>query len=90
MGLKAALTALLLAVPLGLAHPGHDEKVYQHRAMPLERKSLAHCNKRLNEPEFVKRTVDAHVAEIARIRRHRGIEHSTYDAKPSVFRHEAS
>jgi hypothetical protein len=78
MGLKHSLATLLLAsVPLGLAHPG-DEKVYQHRARPLEQRSLDHCDKHFSEAEFVKRTVDIHSAEFERLRRAAGFEDVKY------------
>jgi len=73
MTLKNLLTSLLLAAP-ALAHPGHKEKVYAHSALPLERKSLAHCSAQLNEPAFVKRTVEIHGRELARLKRALGIE----------------
>lgn len=70
MGLKSSLAALMLAVPLGLAHPGH-EKVYQH---PLEVRTLDHCKRDFAKPEFVKRTVEIHGSELSRLRRSLGIE----------------
>ena len=78
MGLKSTLAALLLAVPTGLAHPGHEEKIYQHNALPLERKSLAHCEKHFKEEEFARRTVERHTAEFSRLRRAIGIEDEPY------------
>lgn len=73
MALKNLLAGLLLAAPLALAHPA-GEKVYAHRALPLERKSLNHCQKRFSEPEFIKRTVESHGRELTRLRRKRGLE----------------
>lgn len=72
MTLKTLLTSALLAAP-ALAHPGHKEKVYAHAALPLERKSLAHCKTKFQEPEFVKRTVEIHASEFHRLRRKRGL-----------------
>jgi hypothetical protein len=83
MGLKNCIATLLLAVPLGLAHPGHEEKVYQHNALPLERKSLAHCDKEFNHPEFIKRTVEVHGEELLRLRRALGIE------EPEAYGHQS-
>lgn len=74
MALKNFLASLLLAAPVALAHPGHKEEVYAHRALPLERKSLAHCSAEFSEPEFVKRTVEIHGRELARLKRSLGIE----------------
>ncbi|KAK3296683.1 Intradiol ring-cleavage dioxygenase [Chaetomium fimeti] len=73
MTLKTFLASLLLAAP-ALAHPGHHEKVYAHSALPLERKSLAHCSAQFNEPEFVKRTVQIHGQELARLKRSLGLD----------------
>lgn len=73
MGLKSTLAALMLAVPLGLAHPG-PEKVYQHNAVPLEARSLNHCKRHFEKEEFMKRTVEIHGAELSRLRRAAGLE----------------
>lgn len=73
MALKSFLTGLLLAAPLALAHPGKEE-VYAHAALPLERKSLSHCEKEFSEPEFIKRTVEIHGRELERLRRQLGIQ----------------
>jgi hypothetical protein len=73
MALKHWLAGLLLAAPFAAAHPG-KEKVYAHAALPLERKSLAHCEKEFSHPEFVKKTVEIHGRELARLRRALGIE----------------
>ncbi|KAK4247911.1 Intradiol ring-cleavage dioxygenase [Corynascus novoguineensis] len=80
MTLKNLLTSALLAAP-ALAHPGHKEKVYAHAALPLERKSLAHCKTKFQEPEFVKRTVEIHASEFHRLRRKRGL---TAEERPKV------
>lgn len=72
MALKTFLTSLLLASPLALAHPGHREKVYAHSAQPLERKSLRHCEREFNDPEFIKRTAEGYGRELARVRRSLG------------------
>jgi hypothetical protein len=73
MTLKNFLASLLLAAP-ALAHPGHHEEVHAHAALPLERKSLAHCSAEFNKPEFIQRTVEIHGEELARLRRSLGIE----------------
>lgn len=73
MALRYWLASLLLAAPLALAHPG-KEKVYAHAALPLERKSLAHCEKEFSHPEFVKKTVEIHGRELTRLRRALGKE----------------
>ncbi|KAK3358805.1 Intradiol ring-cleavage dioxygenase [Lasiosphaeria hispida] len=74
MGFKSLLSSALLAAPLALAHPGHREDVYQHSALPLERKSLDHCSKEFQEPEFLKRHVEIHAGEFARLRRDLGLD----------------
>lgn len=73
MTLKSIIASLLLAAPLALAHPG-KEKVYAHAALPLERKSLGHCEKEFNSPEFIKKTVEIHGRELQRLRRELGLE----------------
>ena len=65
------LSSALLAAPLVLAHPGHREEVPAH---PLERRDLKHCARQLNDPELVRRTVEAHGNEYARLRRDLGLE----------------
>ncbi|KAL2170377.1 hypothetical protein VTG60DRAFT_4963 [Thermothelomyces hinnuleus] len=80
MTLKQLLTSALLAAP-ALAHPAHKEKAYAHAALPLERKSLAHCAAKFNEPEFVKRTVEHHGRELHRLKRARGIP---VEEKPKI------
>jgi len=76
MGLSNALTYLLLAIPLGLAHPpGMEEKVYLHSAQPLYRRSLSHCQSTFEEPEFVKRTIARRQSEVYRLKKERGLEH---------------
>jgi hypothetical protein len=80
MALKTFLSSLLLAAPLVLAHPGHEEHVYAHSALPLERKSLAHCKREFEAPEFIKRTVEIHGEELARLRRQLGIVEKYADA----------
>ncbi|KAK4646772.1 hypothetical protein QC761_214180 [Podospora bellae-mahoneyi] len=80
MALKSLLSSLLLA-PLALAHPGHKEAVHAHRALPLERRSLDHCSKEFNSPEFIQRTVEINGAEIKRLRRALGYE---VDEKPKI------
>lgn len=74
MTLKTLLASLLLAAPLAVAHPGHNEALASHAALPLQRRSLAHCQKEFSHPEFVKRTVEAHGQELARLRRSLGLE----------------
>lgn len=73
MGLKNILSSVLLAAPLALAHPGKEE-VWQHAAVPMERRSLDHCSKEFNDPEFIRRTVESHGREYMRLRREVGIE----------------
>ena len=73
MALKNFFSSILLAAPLVLAHPGKED-VYAHAALPLERKSLSHCDKEFNHPEFIKKTVEIHGRELARLRRSLGIE----------------
>ncbi|KAK4121217.1 Intradiol ring-cleavage dioxygenase-like protein [Parathielavia appendiculata] len=72
MTLRTFLASLLLAAST-FAHPGHEE-VYAHAALPLERKSLDHCSAEFNNPEFIKRTVEIHGRELARLRRSLGLE----------------
>jgi len=79
MGLKNLLSSVLLAAPLAFAHPGKEEVVTAHAANPLERKSLNHCAREFNDPEFIKRTVESHGKEFMRLRREVGLESgSTY------------
>jgi len=73
MGLKQLLSSVLLVAPLALAHPGHKEEIFHHAANPLERKSLDHCSREFAEPEFIKRTVEIHGEEYARLRRQLGL-----------------
>ncbi|KAK4222676.1 Intradiol ring-cleavage dioxygenase [Podospora fimiseda] len=73
-----SILSILLAAPLALAHPGKEE-VHAHRAQPLERMSLDHCNPVFNSPEFQKRTAEAYGEELARVRRSLG-----YDVKPKI------
>jgi hypothetical protein len=70
MSLKASIAALALGASMGWAHPGH-EKVYQHAP---EVRSLDHCSRSFKEPEFIKRTVEIHGEELARLRRAAGLE----------------
>ncbi|KAK3933874.1 Intradiol ring-cleavage dioxygenase [Diplogelasinospora grovesii] len=79
MGFK---TLLLLAAPLALAHPGHREEVYHH---PLERRDLNHCEKSFSEPEFIKRTVEIHGREFARLRRELGLETEAPKLRPRDY-----
>ncbi|KAK4216883.1 Intradiol ring-cleavage dioxygenase [Rhypophila decipiens] len=74
MAIKNLVSSLLLAGSMVSAHPGHVEKVYQHSALPLERKSLSHCEQQFNDPEFVKRNVEFHAGEFARLRREAGYD----------------
>jgi len=74
MAIKNLVSSLLLAGSLVHGHPGHKEEVYSHAALPLERKSLDHCSQQLNDAEFVKRTVEFHGAEYARLRREAGYD----------------
>ncbi|KAL2129752.1 hypothetical protein VTI74DRAFT_7342 [Chaetomium olivicolor] len=74
MALKILLANLILAARLTVAHPGNKEEVAAHAALPLERKSLAHCEKEFSHPEFLKKTVEIHGRELARLRRSLGLE----------------
>jgi hypothetical protein len=71
MVLKASFTRLLLAVSAAWAHPGGHEKIYEG---PMEVRSLDHCSRDFAEPEFVKKTVEIHGEEYARLRRALGLE----------------
>jgi len=80
MTLKASLAALVISASLSWAHPGH-EKVYQHAP---EVRSLGQCDKAFSHPEFVKRTVEIHGEELARLRRAIGLEdEKRYDSSSS-------
>ncbi len=68
--LNNSLASLLLLAPLVLGHPGPEEHVNQ----PLESRNLDHCQRDFSEPEFVKRTIQIHGAEYARLRRSLGLE----------------
>lgn len=72
MELKTALH-LLLAAPLALAHP-HGTAEPLHNAKPLPR-GLGHCGARFEETNLSKRTADRHMAEVANLKRERGLEH---------------
>lgn len=71
MGLKSLLSSALLAAPLAFAHPGHHEEAPSH---PLEARDLNHCARAFNDPDLVKRTVEFHGNEYARLRRSLGLE----------------
>ena len=71
MGLKSFLSSALLAAPLVFAHPGHREEAPAH---PLEARDLQHCAREFNDPDLVKRTVEFHGNEMARLRRSIGLE----------------
>ena len=72
MELKNALK-LLLAAPLALAHPqGASEPL--HNAMPRPR-GLGHCNAHFEATNLSKRTAERHMAEVANLKRERGLEH---------------
>lgn len=70
MTLKNLFASALLAAAPAFAHPGHKDVVPQG---PLYRRNLDHCAWKFEEPEFVKRTVEVHGAEIARLRQRLGI-----------------
>lgn len=72
MELKTAL-CLLLAAPLALAHP-HGGPEPLHNARPRPR-GLNHCGARFEETNLSKRTADRHMAEVANLKRERGLEH---------------
>lgn len=68
------LSALVLLAATAAAHPhGQHEKVAAVAAQPLYRRSLAHCDAQLNEPEMLKRLVARREAEVERLRRERGL-----------------
>jgi len=74
--LSSVLVGLLLAVPFGLAHPpGVEEKVYQHSAQPLYRRSLSHCESIFQESEHATRTISRRQAEVERLKDERNIKH---------------
>ncbi|KAL2269212.1 hypothetical protein VTJ83DRAFT_4058 [Remersonia thermophila] len=70
MSLKNILASALLAAAPAVAHPGHKDVVPQG---PLYRRNLDHCAGKFQEPEFIKRTVEIHGSELARLRRSLGI-----------------
>lgn len=72
MELKNALK-LLLAAPLALAHP-HGASEPLHNAMPRPR-GLGHCNAHFEATNLSKRTAERHMAEVANLKRERGLEH---------------
>jgi len=73
MGFKTTLVNLLAAVPLALAHGDHIA------LGPIERRDLKHCERHFKEPEFVKRTVEIHGRELARLRRNLGLDTEELD-----------
>ena len=74
MGLKTSLTSLLLAAPLALAHSAKDIPLG-----PIERRDLNHCSRAFQEEEFMKRTVEIHGKEFARLRRNLGLDPEDMD-----------
>ncbi|KAK0653020.1 Intradiol ring-cleavage dioxygenase-like protein [Cercophora newfieldiana] len=70
------LVCLLLSAPLGLCHPGEEEKIYQHAARPLHHRSphISQCKAAFQEPEFIKRTIERRHTEVERLRKERGIK----------------
>ncbi|OHW89789.1 extracellular dioxygenase protein [Colletotrichum incanum] len=75
MSIRKILFHLLLANPLGLAHPhGAEEREFQHSAQPWYRRSLDHCAEAFSDPEFVKRTIERRHDELQRLRKTRGIQ----------------
>lgn len=76
MGLANALVCLLLAVPMGLAHPHGAEKDSLHAAQPLYRRTLSHCQEAFQEEEVVKRNIQRRQAEVARLKKERNLENA--------------
>jgi hypothetical protein len=73
MGLRNAIVYVLLAAPLGFAHPhGMEEREFQHAAQPMYRRTLAHCQEAFAEPQFMKRTIERRHEEWSRLRKERG------------------
>lgn len=71
--LSLTTAALALAAPV-FGHPGHKEAMPAHRAVPLEQRSLSHCGKAFNHPEFMKRTLERLGPEFSQLRRNLGFE----------------
>ncbi|KAH8893951.1 aromatic compound dioxygenase [Thozetella sp. PMI_491] len=78
MGIRNALSGLVVAASLAFAHPG-PEKIYQHNARELEARSLDHCKRDFSHEDFIKRTVERHGNEFHRLRRNLGLE--THDSR---------
>jgi hypothetical protein len=77
MGLANALVCLLLAAPMGLAHPhGAEEKTTLHAAQPLYRRTLAHCQNAFEDEKFVKRSIERRQAQVTRLKMERGLENA--------------
>ncbi len=79
MGLKKSLTSLLLAAPLALAHSAKDIPLG-----PIERRDLNHCTRDFHEEAFMKRTVEIHGKEFARLRRNLGLDPEDMDTYGSL------
>ncbi|KAK2010496.1 aromatic compound dioxygenase [Colletotrichum eremochloae] len=75
MSVRNIILHMLLATPLGLAHPhGTEEREFQHSAQPWYRRSLDHCAEAFSEPGFLKRTIERRTDELQRLRKARGIK----------------
>ncbi|CAK7235785.1 hypothetical protein SBRCBS47491_009413 [Sporothrix bragantina] len=71
--LSTSLLLLLQLAATAWAHPhGHGEEAPVPQ--PLERRNLDHCDKEFGDPEFLRRTVESHGKEYARLRRALGLE----------------
>ncbi|CAK7230017.1 hypothetical protein SCUCBS95973_007431 [Sporothrix curviconia] len=71
--LSSSLLLLLQLAASAWAHPaGHGEEAPVPQ--PLERRNLDHCDKEFGDPEFLRRTVESHGKEYARLRRAIGLE----------------
>ena len=74
MVLKKVIASLLLATPTVWAHGKEDLMLG-----PIERRDLHHCHKEFTREEFMKRTIEIHGKEIARLRRDIGIDTEDLD-----------
>ncbi len=73
-------TASLVAAALALAATpvlGHGDHLI--KLGPIERRDLNHCEKNFKEEEFVRRTVEIHGREFARLRRSQGLDPEDMD-----------
>ncbi|KAK1995350.1 aromatic compound dioxygenase [Colletotrichum falcatum] len=91
MSARTILFCVLLATPLGLAHPhGAEEREFQHAAQPWYRRSLDHCAEALSEPGLARRTVERRTGELQRLRRSRGIKDIARSTDPKLARSSSS